>query len=678
MGSCCSLAVEDKAEHEDAGKNGVSEWFAKMCERLESVPALLLGGACLLASFLITGHSCADDGTHGVDWWNPAFATVFICGVPVLREAISSIWAERKIRASLLISIAMVGCLSIGQIFAAGEVAFIMALGEMLEAMTLKRAKKGMAKLVSLLPQTARYVVTCPKCLSQGMRYKDVPIEELNVGDGVRILPGETIPVDGVITEGETSVDQSVITGESLPVDKRVGDNVYSGAINQFGAVTVRVGKKGEDSSIQKLVRLVKGAAGRKSRIQRVADRWAEILVPASLAIAALTFLAVWAWQGDVAAGLIRGVTILVVFCPCSLALATPTAIMAAIGQATKYGVIVKSGEALEKMGRVNVACLDKTGTLTTGKLSVRTVEAYGDLFGKDEILRLAASVEASSEHPLAKAIVASTAPSHSTVKDFRMAPGKGVTADVDGRSVVCGTEKWLAENGVSGEMASKDDGMRDSVERLRNDGCAVVLVAVDGKIAGAIALADTLREDSKNTIAELRSEGVSPCLLTGDSEATASAVATALGIGEVHAELLPGEKASMISQIQDGGRSACMVGDGVNDAVALKTADVGIAMGGEGCDIAVEAADIALVGDDIGKLAYLKRLSVACVRLIKLNISISMGINAVAIALSVLGLLTPVTGALVHNAGSLLVVLNAALLYDRNYLHGGKNAAAA
>ena len=676
MGSCCSLAAEDKAEPEDAGKNGMAAWIAEMCERLESVPALLVGGVCLLASFLITGHSCADDGTHGVDWWNPAFATVFICGVPVLREAISSIWVERKIRASLLISIAMIGCLSIGQIFAAGEIAFIMALGEMLEAMTLKRAKKGMAKLVSLLPQTARYVVTCPKCLSQGIRYKDVPLEELNVGDCVRILPGETIPVDGVITEGETSVDQSVITGESLPVDRHAGDGVYSGAINQFGAVTVKVGKKGEDSSLQKLVRLVKEAAGRKSRIQRVADRWAEILVPISLAVAALTFLAVWMWHGDLAVGLIRGVTILVVFCPCSLALATPTAIMAAIGQATKHGVIVKSGEALEKMGRVNVACLDKTGTLTTGKLSVRAVEAYGDVLGKDELLRLAASVEASSEHPLAKAIVAAGGASHSSVTDFKMVPGKGVKAGVDGHSVICGTGKWLAENGVGGEMASKDDGMRNAVERLRNDGCAVVFVAVDGKTAGAISLSDTLREEAKGAIAELRGEGVSPCLLTGDNKATASAVASALGIGEVHAELLPGEKASTISRIQDGGRSVCMVGDGVNDAVALKTADVGIAMGGEGCDIAVEAADIALVGDDLGKLAYLKRLSVACVRLIKLNISISMCINAVAIVMSILGALTPVTGALVHNAGSLLVVLNAALLYDRNYLRGGGDAA--
>lgn len=677
MGSCCSLSIEDKAEHKDETRSGVSQWFADVCERLESVPALLLGGACLLASFIITGHSCVDNGAHGVYWWNPAFATVFICGVPVLREAISSICMERKIRASLLISIAMVGCLLIGQVFAAGEVAFIMALGEMLEAMTLKRARKGMAKLVSLLPQTARYVVTCPKCLSQGIRYKDVPIEDLNVGDGVRILPGETIPVDGVIIEGETSVDQGVITGESLPVDKRVGDNVYSGAINQFGAVTVRVGKKGEDSSLQKLVRLVKEAAGRKSKIQRVADRWAEILVPASLAIAALTFLAVWAWHGDVAIGLVRGVTILVVFCPCSLALATPTAIMAAIGQATKYGVIVKSGEALEKMGRVNVACLDKTGTLTTGKLSVRAVEAYGDALGKDDLLRLAASVEASSEHPLAKAIVAAGEASNSSVTDFKMVPGKGVKADVDGHTVVCGTEKWLTENGVSGEMASEDDGMHNAVERFRNDGCAVVLIAVDGKIAGAIALADTLREKAKGTVAELRNEGMSPCLLTGDNKATASAVASELGIGEVHAELLPGEKASTISQIQNGGRSVCMVGDGVNDAVALKTADVGIAMGGEGCDIAVEAADIALVGDDIEKLAYLKRLSVACVRLIKLNISISMGINAVAITLSIFGLLTPVTGALVHNAGSLLVVLNAALLYDRNYLRVDRNAAA-
>ena len=669
MGSCCSLAAKAEKEGQEPQK-GFGARLARLCEELETWPFLALGGACLLASFLLTGHGCHGEG--GVAWWNPAFVTVLVCGLPILREAVEALFVVRKIRASVLIATAMVACLSIGQVFAAGEVAFIMALGETLEAITLKRARKGLTKLVSLVPPTARYVVTCPKCLAQGIRFKDLPIAEIEVGNGVRVLPGETIPVDGVITEGTTTVDQSVMTGESLPVDKAVGDEVYSGTINRFGAVTIRVTKKGEDSSLQKMIRLVKEAARKKAPVQRIADKWAAILVPASLALAAMTCLGVWAWSGDWTTGLIRGVTILVVFCPCSLALATPTAIMAAIGQATKHGVIVKSGEALERMGRVTVACLDKTGTLTTGRLSVAEVAAFGASCSPDEVLRLAAAVEASSEHPLAKAIVAEwekrqagRAP-EGGARDFAMVPGKGVKGVVDTDAVVCGSEAWLRENGVDVARADAADG---PAARLRGEGKAVVLVASGPVLVGLVALADTPRAEAKEALAELAEAGVAPCLLTGDHAATAAAVARELGVAEVKADLLPEQKAAAVEAVQGGGRLACMVGDGVNDAVALKTAHVGIAMGGAGSDIAVEAADIALVGDDLTKLAYLKRLSSACVRLIKLNITISMCINAVAITLSVLGLLTPVTGALVHNAGSVLVVMNAALLYDRDYL---------
>ena len=668
MGSCCSLAVQAEKEGQEPEK-GFGAWLERVCGKLETGPFLAVGGACLLASFLLTGHGCHGGG-HAI-WWNPAFATVFICGVPILREAVESLFVARKIRASVLIATAMVACLAIGQVFAAGEVAFIMALGEMLEAITLKRARKGLTKLVSLVPPTARYVVTCPKCLAQGIRFKDLPISEIEVGNGVRVLPGETIPVDGVITEGTTTVDQSVMTGEALPVDKAVGDEVYSGTINRFGAITIRVTKAGEDSSLQKMIRLVKEAERKKAPVQRIADKWAAILVPASLALAVLTCFGVWAWSGEWTTGLIRGVTILVVFCPCSLALATPTAIMAAIGQATKHGVIVKSGEALERMGRVTVACLDKTGTLTTGRLSVAEVAAFDASVSQDEVLRLAAAVEASSEHPLAKAIVAEWEKRQtgrtfeSGARDFSMVPGKGVKGVVDGRTVVCGTEAWLRENGADASRAGTAGG---PASRLRGEGKAVVFVASESVLIGLVALADTPRAEAKEALAELAVTGVVPCLLTGDHVATAVAVARELGVAEVKADLLPEQKAAAVEAIKDGGRLACMVGDGVNDAVALKTAHVGIAMGGAGSDIAVEAADIALVGDDLSKLAYLKRLSAGCVRTIKTNITLSMCLNAVAITLSVLGILTPVTGALVHNAGSVLVVTNAALLYDRNY----------
>lgn len=646
---------------------------------LQTWPFLSFAGLCLAASFFLTGHGCGVEGMRRCFWTDPALLTVFVCGLPLLREALEALFERRRIVSPLLISIAMVACLSIGQVFAAGEIAFIMALGEMLEERTLDRAKKGLSKLVSLAPETAHRVTGRTDGQEQGGVCVDVPVETVAPGDVVRVLPGETVPVDGIVADGVTTVDQSVMTGESLPVDKREGDAVYSGTVNRFGAIDVRVTKSGTDSSLQKMIRLVKEAETKKAPLQRIADKWASVLVPVSMAVALLTFLGVWwccangfaavpAGSTALMTGLIRGVTILVVFCPCALALATPTSVMAAIGQATKHGVIVKSGEALEKMGGVRVICLDKTGTLTTGRLSVKSVVSFAERFSEADVLRLAAAVEAYSEHPLAKAMVEESRQRGQgdewNVQSFAMSPGRGVRGVVDGMSVVCGTEAWLRENGIGTE--SEDPRVPETAVRLRREGDAVVLVAVDGAAAGLVALADTPRAEAKKAIDGLVAAGVSPWLLTGDHAATAEAVAHELGLTEVRAELLPGQKASVIEEIEKGGRPVCMVGDGVNDAVALETACVGVAMGGAGSDIAVDAADIALVGDDLTKLAYLKRLSTACVRLIKTNIALALGINAAAVALSALGLLTPVSGALVHNAGSLLVILNAALLYDR------------
>ena len=659
MGSCCGADKEKKEAAKDAGTIGsrLLGLVDALCERLEAWPVLAVAAACLAASFFCGGghgHCGGGEGAEAWGWKDPALATLVLCGIGVAKEAFVALLLEKRIRAALLITTAMVACVATGQLFAAGEVAFIMALGEKLEAFTTRRAKKGLQRLVGLVPQTARKVQTCPHCIARGELFKEVQLEEIAAGDAVRVLPGETIPADGRVEEGETSVDQSVMTGESLPVDKTAGDEVYSGTVNRYGAITVRVTKAPEDSALQKLVRLVAEADKKKAPMQRIADKWAAILVPVSMGISILTFFGVWAWGGDVHTALLRAVTIMVVFCPCALALATPTSIMAAIGQAAKFGVIVKSGEALETMGRTDVACIDKTGTVTTGKPGVTDVAG-------EETLYLAQAVEASSEHPLAKAICQGAA---RECDAFRMSPGKGVAGIVDGREVFCGTEAWLEENGV----APVQEDLREKIDALRKEGKAVVLVAADGKVTGYIALADTVRDGAKEALAELPEAGLRAVLLTGDNEATARHVAEATGIGEVRAELLPEEKAAAIEELQKKGCCVCMIGDGVNDALALKTADVGIAMGGAGADIAVEAADIALTGDELAKIAYLKRLSSACVRLIKLNITISMCINFVAICLSILGVLTPVTGALVHNAGSCLVVLNGALLYDRDY----------
>ena len=613
---------------------------------LSRLPMTLVGGVFLVASLLLSWQ--------GVDVpVDPAWATVVISGVPLLYLAVWRIVHNpgiSKISSALLITIAMFAAIAIGDLFAAGEVAFIMAIGAILEERTTNRARKGLKQLVSLAP-------------TQGRRVRDgkeetIPAEAIRQGDILRILPGETVPVDGTIISGETSLDQAIMTGESLPVDKGVGESVFCGTLNRFGAIDIRATKVGEDSSLQKLIRMVRDAENRQAPMQRIADRCASWLVPVALLIA----IAAYVGTGN----LVTAVTILVVFCPCALVLATPTAIMAAIGQATKHGVIVKSGEALEAMGKVDTIAFDKTGTLTYGRLDVSDVLCFDASLDEAQLLSLAASAESRSEHPLGKAIVACARTRDIPVpapSDFRMRAGMGVSAQVEGRCVLCGSEKFLAESGVTlGEAAQA------CLDRLRAQGKASVLVAGERRCLGVIALSDVLRPEAGEVTARLDDMHTRTVLLTGDNRKTAAYFAAQAGIREVRAELLPQEKVESIRALQREGRKVCMIGDGVNDAPALKTADVSVAMGGMGSDIAVEAADIALMRDDISRIPYLKRLSNATVNTIRCSIALSMAINFLAIALSLLEVLTPTTGALVHNAGSCLVVLIAAVLYDRKF----------
>lgn len=604
---------------------------------LEGWPMTIVSGLALAASGIML--LC---GVHTL--YDPAWLSVLISGLPLLYLALTRLVLQRWISSALLICIAMFACIYIGELFAAGEVAFIMAIGALLEEHTVNRAKKGITSMVRLVPQTAR--------LLSG---EEVPVADIRPGDVVRVLPGERIPVDGEIVEGNTSVDQSVLTGESMPVDKTVGDSVYSGTMNTNGSVDVRALRVGKDSSIEKIIALMKEAENNKAPMQRIVDVWAAWLVPIALLIA----LGAWLVTGDIE----RGVTVLVVFCPCALALATPVSIIAGIGQATKHGVLIKSGKALEIMGKVDCITFDKTGTLTRAALQVSDVVTFGDL-SQDELLRLCASVELRSEHPLGRAIVEQAkglCMSLPEVSDFTSAPGKGISGIVDGKKVMCGNAAYITGNGVR-----VNDESTAALDALRADGKALVIVAVDGQCAGAIALSDEIRETSREMVSELRKMRVSTVVLTGDNRRAALYFARKLGIDDIRAELLPGGKVAEIKRLEADGHTVCMIGDGVNDAPALKTADVSVAMGGMGSDIAVDSADIALMGDDISKVPYLKRLGIATVKSIKLNIAISMTINAVAVTMSVLGWLGPISGALVHNAGSVLVVLNAALLYDR------------
>ena len=576
--------------------------------------------------------------------FDAAWIAIILCGIPLILEAVIGLITAFDIKADVLVSLALLASVFIGEDFAAGEVAFIMQLGGLLEELTVARARAGIEKLVHLTPRTARVVT--------GETEQILPAEAVKIGDMLRVLPGETIPVDGVILSGQTSINQAVMTGESLPVDKSEGDAVFSGTVNQFGAFLMRAVKVGEDSSIQRMIRLVQSADAGKAKIVGLADRWATWIVVIALTASVLT----WLISGEI----IRAVTILVVFCPCALVLATPTAIMAAIGNATKHGFLVREGDALERLAKVSKITFDKTGTLTFGTPEVIAVKSVS---GADTVLyALAAAAESLSEHPLGKAVVRcyknDTGHVPETADDFQMVPGQGVCAKVQQRSVLAGSANMMTRRQIS-----IPEDIKKETEQYLSQGCTIIYMAVDSSLAGYLVLSDTIRPDTAPMLRHLHELHVQPVLLTGDNENAAAAIAGQLDIREVHAGCHPEDKLRWIDSYQQKQESICMIGDGINDAPALKKADVGIAMGGIGSDIAVDAADIALVDDEVKELPHLFALSRQMMTTIKLNLTFSMSLNFIAIILAITGILNPVVGALVHNAGSVLVIVNSALL---------------
>ena len=572
-----------------------------------------------------------------------AWFAVILCGLPIILEAIIGLVTAFDIKADVLVSLALIASLCIGETFAAGEVAFIMQLGALLEELTVAKARAGIEKLVHLTPQTARVFQMDKEVI--------VPAEQVRIGDKIRVLPGETIPVDGIILSGQTSINQAVMTGESLPVDKTVGDEISSGTVNQFGTFEMEATRVGEDSSIQRMIRLVQSADAGKAKIVGIADRWATWIVIIALSAAVIT----WLITGQI----IRAVTILVVFCPCALVLATPTAIMAAIGNATKHGFLVRQGDALERLANTKVIAFDKTGTLTYGTPRVIAVQSVTDVLTTKELYQMVASAEQFSEHPLGKAIVhcfKKEKTDFAEVDHFQMIPGRGVCADIEGKKVLAGNPELLKADRV--EIPVLED-MKDYIRQ----GCTIIYVSVNNIFAGFLTLSDTVRKESESMIDELSKLGICPVLLTGDHENAANTIASLLHIKDIKANCMPENKLEYIEKYQKNGMPVCMIGDGVNDAPALKKADVGIAMGGVGSDIAVDAADIALVDDEVKELPHLVALSKHMMVTIKLNMAFSMALNFVAITLAILGILNPVVGALVHNAGSVFVIINSAFL---------------
>lgn len=572
-----------------------------------------------------------------------AWVAIVLCGIPIIMEAIIGLVTAFDIKADVLVAMALIAAVITGEIFAAGEVAFIMQLGALLENLTVAKARAGIEKLVNLTPTTARVIRNSEEII--------VPAEDIKKGDIIRVLAGESIAVDGEIISGETSIDQSVVTGESMPIDKKVGDEVFSGTVNQFGTFEMVATKIGEDSSLQRMVKLVQSADASKAKIVGIADRWATWIVIAAVTTAIFTFI----FTGEI----IRAVTVLVVFCPCALVLATPTAIMAAIGNVTKYGFLVREGDALEKLATVKYITFDKTGTLTYGKPEVVNVTSFSEEISKEKLFSLVATAELRSEHPLGKSLVSSYRKAHGDViqpQSFALLLGRGVTAQTENITIYAGNINLMNEQKITVNV-----NMIAQTKDFLDEGCTIIWIASEDKILGFIAMRDVIRNNAKDLMDETKALGITPILLTGDQAVAASHIAKQAGIEIFISGCLPEMKLTTIQSYQDKGFGVCMVGDGINDAPALKCSDVGIAMGGIGSDIAIEAADIALINDNILEIPHLIDISKKMMTIIKLNMVFSMTLNFVAIIFAVAGTLSPVVGALVHNAGSVVVILNSA-----------------
>ena len=611
----------------------------KLSDFLAGLPMTVAAGVFLLLDLI--PHLMEEFGGTPVHLsflpFDPAWVTVVISGIPLLYLAVWRMIHNpgiSKISSALLICIAMFAAIAIGDLFAAGEVAFIMAIGALLEEATTNRAKKGLKKLISLAPAKARR-------LRDGIE-ETVPAEDIRQGDILRILPGETIPVDGRILSGETSVDQSIMTGESLPVDKGVGEEVFCGTINRFGSIDILATKVGEDSSLQKLIRMVQDAENRQAPMQRIADKAASWLVPVALLIAIFSYVFTW--------NIITAVTVLVVFCPCALVLATPTAVMAAIGQATKHGVIIKSGEALEKMGKVDTIAFDKTGTLTRGVFRVQEVCPSGCT--ADELVVMAAAAESGSSHPIGKAVMTCAAGrgvSLPAVWQVRERAGLGLVADTELGEILVGKSALLRQSGV------------ECPEELSRIPETLVTVACNGRYVGYLLLADEPKEDAARAVERLRQAGIRRfSILSGDKTALVEKLALRLGITEAYGDLMPEGKVRHIEDMQARGANVAFVGDGLNDAPVLAVSNVGVAMGGMGSDVAIEAADVILQTDQPSKLAEAIRVARRTQTVVWQNIVGAVGIKLLILALGALGMATLWAAVFADVGVALLAVLNA------------------
>lgn len=609
---------------------------------------LLLSRDTLLAVanglLLLIGVLVELSGAGSVSRWL-YLGSALIGGIPLFVFSARGLLIDHDITAGVMASVAMIAAIVVGEYSAAALTVFMMTLGEWLEELTLAQADVALGDLEEMVPDA---VVV----LYDG-RQELVPLQQISEGDVILVRMGERVGADGEIVSGQAMLNEAAITGESMPVAKKAGESVYAGSLNEQGTLQVRVDAVGDGTTLGRIAELVRDAQASQAPVERVADRYARYLVPATFVIAGVVYLL----TGEI----MRAVTVLVVVCPCALVLATPTAVVAAIGNAAKRGILVKSGGAMERVSRIDVLALDKTGTLTEGK---PTVEHSIGLDGLDrnEVLRLAASAERYSEHALGRAIVTQAQEEGlalSLPEGFQAQKGLGVAATIDGQRIVLGNRTLFAEQGIG----LSDDSIKE-VEALEAQGYTCVLLGLEGRLVGVIGLGDRPRREAEMALLKARALGVVRIIMiTGDSERVAQQVAGELAIDQVRAEVLPGDKLNVVRELQRGGNRVAFVGDGVNDAPALAAADIGIAMGVAGTDLALESADVGLMQDDIARVPGLIALSRRTLRIIRQNVAFSMSMNVLSIVLGGLGIIGPVAGALMHELSALPVLINAARL---------------
>lgn len=602
----------------------IKNWLRK--EELIEITPIFISATTLIIGFI----------KPNLLFFDLSWIAIILCGLPIIKEAIEALIHEKDIKADLLVSIAIISSTIIGELFAAGVIALIMTIGGFLEEYTVSKTQNEIKNLINITPTTATLI-------KDNNTEKKINAKDIKTNDIIKVLPGEIIPGDGIIIDGNSSISQAALTGESLPVDKGTGDEVFSGTINLYGSIIIKATKNGENSSVNQLIKLIESSKPENAKIVKAADKWATWIV----AVAFVCSIGTWIVTHEI----LRSVTVLVVFCPCALVLATPTAIIAAIGNLSKKGILVKDGESLEELAKVNDLILDKTGTLTCGEPEVSEIISCNDKYSKKEIIHILASLENKSEHPLAKSIV-KYYKNHENkalkeVNDFEIIPGTGVKGKIRNDELIAGNRKILNK----------------TYETELDDETTAAYLCKNNQLIGAVLLSDFLRKNAVDVILNLKTMNVTPILMSGDNKNTTRNIAAKAGIDNYKYDCLPEDKSNYIKELQLNDKKVAMIGDGLNDAPSLKKANVGISMGSIGSDISIEASNITLIHDNISDLPHLFKLSRKTLKTINVGIAFALILNLIATILAMFGLLNPIEGAFVHNIGSVIVIIYASSL---------------